>query len=61
MGVEGSEDVSLNLMNDSWVANFVSLGDGWHNNHHGSPSAWYTGKRWWELDPMGWIIWVIKK
>ena len=27
MGVEGSEDVSLNLMNDSWVADFVDCFD----------------------------------
>ena len=46
---------------NSWIANIVSLGDGWHNNHHGSPSKWHSGEKWWEWDLMGRIIQVIKK
>jgi stearoyl-CoA desaturase (delta-9 desaturase) len=29
----------------------VSLGDGWHNNHHRFPRAARHGFFWWELDP----------
>lgn len=45
---------------NSWIANVVSLGEGWHNNHHGNPSKYYTGERWWEWDLMGLLIKVIK-
>jgi len=29
----------------------VSLGDGWHNNHHRFPKSARHGFHWWELDP----------
>lgn len=45
---------------NSWIANFVSLGDGWHNNHHARPGNWYAGEKWWEWDLMGRIIQLIK-
>lgn len=36
--------------NNWWVA-VVSLGEGWHNNHHGRPAAANQGfHRWWEFD-----------
>ena len=46
---------------NSWVANLVSLGDGWHNNHHANPGDWNTRKLWWEWDLMAQIIKVIRK
>lgn len=39
----------------------VHVGDGWHNNHHANPGNWTTQEKWWELDPCGWIIYLIKK
>lgn len=45
---------------NSWIANIISVGDGWHNNHHARPYKWYSGEKWWELDPMGWIIKLIR-
>ena len=45
---------------NSWIANIISLGDGWHNNHHRNPSNYYSGERWWEIDPCGWLIKLIK-
>jgi fatty-acid desaturase len=45
---------------NSWIANIVSLGDGWHNNHHAKPVKWHSGERWWEWDLMGRIIKLIK-
>ena len=36
--------------NNWWVA-IVSLGEGWHNNHHSRPAAANQGfHRWWEFD-----------
>jgi len=36
---------------NSWLIALITLGEGWHNNHHRHPSATRAGLRWWELDP----------
>jgi stearoyl-CoA desaturase (delta-9 desaturase) len=41
-----TRDDSTNLW---WVA-IVSLGEGWHNNHHAFPRSARHGLRWWEID-----------
>jgi stearoyl-CoA desaturase (delta-9 desaturase) len=41
-----TRDHSTNLW---WVA-LLSLGEGWHNNHHAFPRSAQHGLRWWELD-----------
>lgn len=46
---------------NSWILNIITLGDGWHNNHHAHPGNWTTQEKWWELDPCGWFIRLIKK
>ena len=45
---------------NSWIANLITLGEGWHNNHHNNSRAWKSGEKWWELDPPAWIIRLIK-
>jgi stearoyl-CoA desaturase (delta-9 desaturase) len=35
--------------NNWWLA-LITLGEGWHNNHHFSPGSCRQGLRWWELD-----------
>ena len=50
------EDESRN----SWIASLITLGEGWHNNHHANSKAWNNQERWWELDPPAWIIRAIK-
>jgi stearoyl-CoA desaturase (delta-9 desaturase) len=35
--------------NNAWLA-FLTLGEGWHNNHHRYPGAARQGFQWWELD-----------
>jgi len=45
---------------NSWIANIFGFGDGWHNNHHANPSRYYHGERWWEWDPMGVFIRLIR-
>jgi stearoyl-CoA desaturase (delta-9 desaturase) len=39
----------------------MSLGEGWHNNHHAHPYHWKQGEKWFELDPPAWFIGLIKK
>jgi len=46
---------------NSWIANILSLGEGWHNNHHAHPGSWKQGEKWWEIDPPGLFIRMIKK
>ncbi len=45
-------DQSYNSM-ISWV---LSLGEGWHNNHHYRPQNYRHGETWWEIDPSAFII-----
>lgn len=46
---------------NSWLCSLLTLGEGWHNNHHAHPGNYTTQEKWWELDPLGWFIWLIKK
>jgi stearoyl-CoA desaturase (delta-9 desaturase) len=34
----------------------LTLGAGWHNNHHAFPGSAFTDFRWWQVDPLGWLI-----
>ena len=38
-----------NSRNNAILA-IITLGEGWHNNHHQYPSATRQGFRWWEID-----------
>ncbi len=46
---------------NSWIANLITLGEGWHNNHHARPWAWNNWERWWEVDIPSIIIRMVKK
>lgn len=46
--------------NNALVA-LVSLGAGWHNNHHAFPYTASNQFHWWQLDPCGWIIQALEK
>lgn len=35
---------------NNWLIALLTLGEGWHNNHHFCPAAARQGFRWWELD-----------
>jgi fatty-acid desaturase len=53
-----------NLKNDqsrnSWIANLITMGEGWHNNHHAKPYSWSNWEKWWEWDIPAIIIKIIK-
>jgi stearoyl-CoA desaturase (delta-9 desaturase) len=34
-----------------WLPTLVTLGEGWHNNHHRYKASTRNGFYWWELDP----------
>jgi stearoyl-CoA desaturase (delta-9 desaturase) len=46
-----TSDRSKNLW---WVA-LLTLGEGWHNNHHAQPGSAAHGMKWWEMDPT-WVF-----
>lgn len=46
---------------NSWIANLITLGEGWHNNHHAKPYAWSNWEKWWEWDIPSLVIRAIKK
>ena len=52
-----TDDHSVN----SWIVSMLTLGDGWHNNHHAFPQRWYHGEKWWEFDVTKYLIMLIKK
>lgn len=39
--------------NNWWLA-IITLGEGWHNNHHAHPGTARQGFYWWEYDPAYW-------
>lgn len=41
---------------NNWIVAFISMGEGWHNNHHAFPRSAFHGLRWWQLDVSGYLI-----
>ncbi len=39
----------------------LSLGEGWHNNHHAFPTSARHGLRWWQFDPSYLIIATMRR
>lgn len=46
---------------NSWLANILTAGEGWHLNHHRNSKAWQIGKGWKQPDPGAWFIRLIKE
>ena len=44
------------LSHNNWLAAIMSLGEGWHNNHHANPGRWWQGETWYEIDPPAFMI-----
>jgi stearoyl-CoA desaturase (delta-9 desaturase) len=60
MGYQNYES-NDNSVNSPWLFPFV-LGECWHNNHHGDVKAYNFGNvHWWEIDPSGLVIELLKK
>ena len=43
-----------------WLA-ILTLGAGWHNNHHAFPQFASTGFRRWQIDITGWIVVLLER
>ena len=53
-------DTKDDSVNVPWIWP-ISTGGAWHNNHHGDPGNPSFSKRWWELDPVYWLIKLIRQ
>jgi stearoyl-CoA desaturase (Delta-9 desaturase) len=43
---------------NSFLLALVTMGEGWHNNHHWAPGSAAQGFRWWEVDPSFYLLWL---
>ncbi|HET6158058.1 MAG TPA: acyl-CoA desaturase [Dongiaceae bacterium] len=41
---------------NNWFLAILTLGEGWHNNHHAYQSSVRQGFRWWEVDPAYYVL-----
>ncbi len=41
---------------NNWVLALLTLGEGWHNNHHAYPASARQGFRWWEYDATYYVL-----
>ena len=47
---------TLDTSRNSLVVAVLTLGEGWHNNHHHYPTAARQGFRWWEVDVSYYVL-----
>lgn len=48
-------DTGDDSKNNIWLA-LLTLGEGWHNNHHRYPASARQGFYWWEVDISYWLL-----
>jgi stearoyl-CoA desaturase (Delta-9 desaturase) len=41
---------------NNWVLALLTMGEGWHNNHHAYQASVRQGFRWWEFDPTFYML-----
>jgi stearoyl-CoA desaturase (delta-9 desaturase) len=46
---------------NSFLFALVTMGEGWHNNHHWAPGSAAQGFRWWEVDASYYLLWLGEK
>lgn len=46
---------------NNWVLAIVTMGEGWHNNHHHYQRSVNQGIYWWEIDVTYYILWLMSK
>lgn len=46
--------------NSLWLA-LLTLGEGWHNNHHWCPGSVRQGFRWWQVDVTWYLLWCASR
>ena len=46
---------------NNWLLAVLTMGEGWHNNHHAYQSSVRQGFRWWEFDPTFYLLWLMER
>ena len=46
---------------NNWLLALLTLGEGWHNNHHAFQSSARQGFRWWEVDVTFYVLWTLSR
>jgi stearoyl-CoA desaturase (Delta-9 desaturase) len=46
---------------NNFLVALVSLGEGWHNNHHAFPASARHGLRWWQFDLTWYVLWLMER
>ena len=46
---------------NNWLLALLTLGEGWHNNHHHFPGSARQGFFWWEIDISYYVLWLMSK
>lgn len=46
---------------NNWLLALLTLGEGWHNNHHHFPGSARQGFYWWEIDISYYLLWLLSK
>ena len=41
---------------NNWLLALLTMGEGWHNNHHAYQSSARQGFKWWEVDPTYYVL-----
>lgn len=44
---------------NNWLLALLTMGEGWHNNHHAYQSSVRQGFKWWEIDPTFYLLKVL--
>jgi len=44
---------------NNWFISLITLGEGWHNNHHRFPSSERQGFYWWEFDVSHYLLKIL--
>lgn len=53
-----SHDTKDNSQNNVFLG-ILTLGFGWHNNHHADAGKLILTERWWEIDPEGYVGYIL--
>lgn len=52
-----TNDDSLNIL----PLGYLTWGQAWHNNHHAQAGTVSFARKWWEIDPAVFLVWLIRK
>lgn len=44
---------------NNWLLALLTMGEGWHNNHHAYQASARQGFKWWEVDPTFYLLKVL--